>query len=228
MKKLIGILIFLFLICGCTKISKGDKSTQVIKADSTSIKKRFQAAVFYYDNSQDTVNTNTFLLKNNFKLISYPAKGENDNEIRFRLTSKNIDTIVMNEPISNRKYTNYFDNTDFDNYFAIKQSSGSNVHFWLIDKKTGKECFDGLQVQFDFINEVIIYANEDENYKLYLYDLNLKRKFSIAIPYRQLAKYDCIKYNDLWKSVYLKKTSDSFYSLGFKICDSIVSFNVTR
>jgi signal peptidase I len=228
MKKLIGMLIFLFLIFSCNKILKNDKATQIIKSDSTLINKKNEATIFLYDDSQDTVKTNTFLLKNNFKLISYSDKGENDNEITFKLIGKKIDTIVMNEPISNRKYTHYFDNTDFDNYFAIKQSSGNNVHFWLIDKLTGKECFDGLQVQFDFINNVIIYADEDDNYKLFLYDLNLKRKISIIIPYRELAKYDCIKYNDLWKSIYLKKKSNSFYSFGFKICDSIVSFNQIR
>ena len=85
-----------------------------------------------------------------------------------------------------------------------------------------------MQVQFDFINAVIIYADEDNNYQLYLYDFNLKRKTSIIIPYKKLAKYDCIKYNDLWKSVYLKKKTNSIYCLGFKVCDSLVSFNLNR
>ena len=228
MKKLSGIFVILFLIYSCNKISKSNNTTQKVIIDNVSSKNTFEKLVFFYDDSQDTVVTNTYLLKNDFRLISYPAKEEENNEIKFRLIGKNIDTIVMNEPISNKKNTNYFDNTDFENYFAIKKSGGSTVHFWLIDKKTGKECFDGMQVQFDFTNEVIIYANEDDNYELYLYDLNDKRNISIKIPYEQLAEYDCIKYNDLWKTVYLKKSTNSSYSLGFRVCDSIVSFNIIR
>ena len=100
MNILIGILIFLLLGCN-NKISKSNTATQKATVDSTSLNNRFEKTVFFYDDSQDTVNIKTYLLKNNFKLISYPAKGEENNEIRFRLIGKNIDTIVMNEPISN-------------------------------------------------------------------------------------------------------------------------------
>lgn len=229
MKIQVGIFIFLFLLLfGCNKISKSNNKTQEIIIDSLSFKKISNKKVFFYDDSQDTVNTITYQLKNNFNLISYPAKEQENNEIKFRLIGNSIDTIIMNDPIANRKYTNYFDNTDFKNYFAIKKSGGSNVHFWLFDKKTGKEFFDGIQVQFDIKNDIIIYANENDGYKLYLYDINLKRKISIAIPYKQIAKYDCVKYNDLWKSIYLKEKTNSFYSLGFKVCDTIVTFKLMR
>jgi hypothetical protein len=228
MKKLIQILIILFLIKSCSRSLTKDKTTETaIINDNHKSKEQLNNEVFLYDESNDTVKKNTFFLKSNFKLIVFPTRNEeNDNQINFALLGKNIDTIIKYDVISTKKNTAYFDGSDFSNFFAIKQSGGANTKFWLFDKTNHIQSINGLQVKFDLKNELIIY--KDDNYNLFLFDCNSRKNIPINIPFNELKKYDCMKYGNIENEIDIKKVSDHFYYFRFNICDSIVSFRIRQ
>lgn len=228
MKKLIQILIVIFLISICGRLLKKDKTNQTVTGNQNSnSQKQFNSKIFLYDGGNDIIKTDTFLLKNNFKLVVFPNNvEENENRINFNFLGKDIDTIIMSDVISTRKNTVYFDGSDFSNFFAIKQSGGTNIKFFLFDKKKLNQCLIGLEVKFDLKNELIIY--KDEKYNLFLFDCKSNEKIPINIPYNELKKYDCIKYGNIENEINIKKVSTHFYYFGFNLCDSIVTFKLKR
>ena len=226
MRKVIQILIILFLISGCGRLVKNDKTTEIGIVKNKS-EEHFENKFFLCDHSIDTIKTDTFPLKNNYKLIVFPSRNEeSDSQINFNFLGKDVDTIIMSDAISTKKNTIYFDNSDFTNFFAIKQNGGTNVNFFLFDKDKRIQCLNGLQVKFDFINELIIY--KDDKYNLFLFNCKSKKSIPINIPYNKLKKYDCLKYGNIESEITIKKVSDDFYYFGFNLCDSVVSFRVRK
>lgn len=226
MKKLIQTLTVLFLMSSCGRLLKDNKSQTVIVNDAEP-KVQLNSGVFLYDESNDTIRTDTFRLKNNYKLIVFPSKNkDNDKYIYFNFLGKGVDTIIMSDVISTKKNSVYFDNSDFDNFFAIKQNGGSSIFFFLFDKEKHRQCLNGLQVEFDLINELIIF--KDDKYNLYLFDCKSEKKIPINIPFNKLKKYDCIKYGNIENEINIKRVSRNYYYFGFDICDSIVSFRVKK
>jgi hypothetical protein len=227
MRKLIQILIILFLISSCGRLLKNDETTEIGIVKNNKSEEHFESKIFLYDHSIDTIKTDTFLLKNNYKLIVFPSRNEeNDSQINFNFLGKDVDTIIMSDAISTKKNTIYFDNSDFTNFFVIKQNGGTNVNFFLFDKDKRSQCLNGLQVKFDFINELIIY--KDDKYNLFLFNCKSKKSIPINIPYNKLKKYDCMKYGNIESEITIKKVSDDFYYFGFNLRDSVVSFRVRK
>jgi hypothetical protein len=228
MKKLIQILIVTFLITNCGRLLRKDKTDQRVTGNQNSkSKEKLNNGIFLYDESQDTIKTDTFLLKNDYKLIVFPNRiEESENRINFNFLGKDIDTIIMSDVISTRKNTVYFDGSDFSNFFAIKQSGGTNIKFFLFDKKKLNQSLIGIEVKFDLKNELIIY--KDEKYNLFLFDCKSNRNIPINIPYNELKKYDCMKYGNIESEINVKKVSNYFYYFGFNLCDSTVIFKIKR
>lgn len=70
MKKLIQILLVIFLITSCGKLLKKDKTNQTVSISQNSkSQKQFNSRILLYDGSNDTIKTDTFVLKNNYKLM---------------------------------------------------------------------------------------------------------------------------------------------------------------
>ncbi|NRS90781.1 hypothetical protein HNQ02_003728 [Flavobacterium sp. 7E] len=196
--KIIIILLICFISC------KADKHQTNIKREVKIIKKE-NDTVFIDDYAKDTLKKLTYNLKNNYKLILFPAWDENEKVIKLRLINDKTDnTYLLNDWFDNR-YRKRYSNIDFQNYFVLHSNGGgtSNTYFWLYDKETGKESLTGIQLDFNLKNELILYLDEDDQYKTYLYDVNSKKKIEIVIPYKKIEKYNCVHYQNLYKTIYL-------------------------
>ncbi|MBS7230934.1 hypothetical protein KHA90_07845 [Flavobacterium psychroterrae] len=109
MKKLIQILVVVFLISSCGRLLKKDKNNQITGNKNSTSLKQCNNKIFLYDESNDTIKTDTFLLKNNFKLVVFANNvEENDSRINFNFLGKDIDTIIMSGVISTKKKHSLF------------------------------------------------------------------------------------------------------------------------
>ena len=214
MKKGITVIILILALTGCVK-------KQSLNVDLTGVVE----TVFMYDDG-DTIKSKVYTLKNDYQLIVFPRKGKQGNELCFMLCGKNIDKIIYTDFISSYKYTAYC-NTHFDfmNYVAISKSGGSNNYFFLFDKRTGKECLYGLDISSDLENELIIYADEDNDYKKYVYDVNSKAKTWINIDAID-NKDRCMEVNEVWKTLYIKRKTDKYYYIGVGLCDESLEYKI--
>ncbi|MFD1604845.1 hypothetical protein ACFSJW_06030 [Flavobacterium artemisiae] len=180
----------------------------------------------------DTIETQSAFLKNNYKLIIFPALNKkNEGVINFRLIHNNkentqllVDTFIAN-------YRPYYEGVDFQNYFTLQSNGGgtSNYYFWLYEKETGNEILTGICGDFDLKNELILYTDEDNGYNKYIYDVNTKVKTLIELPYELMDKHECTKYNNSPKTLYIKKVTKEYYYLAFEICEPLlVQFKVKK
>nr|WP_315222329.1 hypothetical protein [uncultured Flavobacterium sp.] len=188
----------------------------------------------FFDEHGDTIKSQTAYLKNNYKLIIFPALDKkNEGVINFRLINGKKDNTYLLASTFIANYRPYYKEVDFQNYFALHSNGGgtSNSYFWLYDKETGNEVltysYFKIQLDFDLKNELILYIDDDDN--TYIYDVNTKIKTLIAIPSDLMDKQECTKYNDAYKSIYIKRISKEYYYLGFRYCEpSSLEFRVKK
>lgn len=51
-----------------------------------------------------------------------------------------------------------------------------HLYFWLFEKETGKICLTEIQQDFDLKNGLILYVDENNEYKVFIYDVNSRVK----------------------------------------------------
>ncbi|MFC6265323.1 hypothetical protein ACFQFA_16810 [Flavobacterium panici] len=179
----------------------------------------------------DTIKTQTAYLKNNYKLIIFPAIDKNEEVINFRLINGKKDNTYLLVDTFIENYRPYYEGVDFKNYFALHSNGGgtSNFYFWLYDKETGNEVLNGITGDFDLKNELILYTDEDDEYNLFIYDVNTKIKTLINLPYELMDKQKCTKYNNSPKTLYIRRVTNEYYYLAFEICKPLlVEFKVKK
>jgi len=229
----------IFFICtlGCNKTTQKEDLRKSI--EKTIVTKNSESdsvvnPIFKYEENGDIIRADTFKLKNNCTLIIYPSKDsiEKKNVINYRIITKNSDKTFLLSDDLEENYIPYFKNIDFNNYFVLHSNGGGtkNLYFWLYDKRTGLEVLTDnnfkIQLDFDLKNELILY---DDEYNLHIYDINTKIKTLIKIPSDLMDKQECTKYNDAYKSIYIKRISKEYYYLGFRDCEpSSLEFRVKK
>lgn len=188
--------------------------------------------VFFYKGGHDTIETQTAYLKNNYKLIIFPALDKNEEVINFRLINgKKDNTYVLVETFQ-ANYRPYYEEVDFQNYFALHSNGGgtSKSYFWLYDKETGNAVLRGIWGDFDLKNELILYTDEDDKYNIFIYDVNTKVKTLVDLPYELMDKHECTQYNNSDETLYIRRVTKEYYYVAFKICEpeELVEFKVKK
>jgi len=205
-----------------------------------------------FPDSEDTLFTETFQLKNNYQLILFPeADGySGNNRIHYghyaRLVGEGIDSIITNsygtEP---SKYWLRYDNIDFDDSFAVEYSGGGNyaLYIELFEKKTGKRLIYGHSGTYDVKNGLILYLDEDENNEetvdvddseniderkefdsgVVLYDVYKNKKIRFKTPYEP-----CFGNMGFWACYTITKVTPSTVYLQYDCCDKPITINVKR
>ena len=221
--KILIILLLCFISCKMDN-SKFPKEKEKIKKiiDTT-----------FFDDRGDTIETQTAYLKNNYKLIIFPTLDENNEDvINFRLINGKKDNTYLLVETFKANYRPYYEEVDFQNYFALHSNGGGTSHFyfWLYDKETGNEVLTGITGNFDLKNELILYTDEDDDYNLFIYDVNTKVKTFIDLPYDLMDKQECTKYNNSPKTLYIRRVTKEYYYLAFRICEpeKLVEFKVKK
>lgn len=160
----------------------------LVPYDSINWDEPLDYVVFPYDD--DTLFADTFLLKNNYQLIFFPAADgyQKNGRIHYghyaRLIGENIDSVIASsygtEPA---KYRLGYDSIDFDNCFALEYSGGGNYALYinLFDKKSGELIIAGHSGTYDIKNGLIFYL-DDEAYELILYDVKQNKKIKVETP----------------------------------------------
>ncbi|MBE8725795.1 hypothetical protein C4F50_12655 [Flavobacterium sp. KB82] len=188
----------------------------------------------FFDEKGDTIKSQTASLKNNYKLIIFPALDKNKEVINFRLINGKQDKTFLLADTFIANYRPYYEGIDFENYFALHSNGGgtSNYYFWLYDKQTGDEVLtDGsfkIQLDFDLKNELILYIDEDNDYNLFVYDVNRKTKTLVDIPKSFTDKQECTRNDYFEKTSYIKRVTADYYFIAFKNCSSSIEFRVKK
>ncbi|KUJ59689.1 hypothetical protein AR687_21740 [Flavobacteriaceae bacterium CRH] len=206
-------------------------ATEERKVNKEEKKVKKSIDTLFYDEQGDTIETQTAHLKNNYKLIIFPARDKNHEVLNYRLIKgKKDNTYLLLDPYqTNRRF--YYQGVDFKNYFALHSNGGgtSNFYFWLYDKETGNEVLTGITGDFDLKNELILYTDEDDEYKRFIYDVNTKVKTLINLPYDLMDKHECTQYINSPKTLYIKRVTKKYYYLAFEICEPLlVEFRVKK
>ncbi|WP_337966803.1 hypothetical protein [uncultured Flavobacterium sp.] len=219
--KLLILLLICFISCKTepNKINNKKKNVKQVSIDS----------VFIDEHTGGIIVADTFHLKNNYTLITFPALDKGKKVINFRLIKEKKDnTYLLTNSFESPNIPIYKGN-DFKKYFVLHASFGThNFYFWLYDKETGEEVFTAIGMDFDLKNELILYSDEDDDYKFFIYDVNSKVKTFIDIPYDLMGKHECTSYNDSYKTIYIKRVTDKYYYLGFRDCPSKIEFKVKK
>ncbi|MET3027125.1 hypothetical protein ABXT06_10635 [Flavobacterium sp. UW10123] len=183
----------------------------------------------FFDDRGDTIKSQTYYLKNNYKLIIFPTLDKNEEVIKFRLINgKKDNTYVLVETFQ-ANHRQYYEGVDLQNYFALHANLGTHNHyFWLYEKETGKEIFTGIGRDFDLKNELVLYVDEDNNYNEFIYDVNTKLKTLVDIPKSFADKQECTRNDYFEKSSYIKRVTDKYYFIAFEDCPSTVEFKVKK
>lgn len=219
--KILIILLICFISCKTdpNKITNKKKSEKQVSVDTA----------FIDEHTGDTIVADTFHLKNNYKLIIFPALDKGKKVINFRIVKEKKDNTYLLTDTFDSPYIPIYQGNDFKKYFVLHASFGThNSYFWLYDKETGEEVFTGIGMDFDLKNELILYADKDDDYKFFIYDVNSKAKTLITIPSDLMDKQECTKYNDSYKTIYIKSVSKEYYYLGFRYCPSKIEFKVKK
>ncbi|MFQ6603688.1 hypothetical protein [Flavobacterium sp. C3NV] len=186
----------------------------------------------FFDEKGDTIKSQTANLKNNYELIIFPALDKkSEGVINFRLITDKKDNTYLLASTFQANRRPYYKGIDFQNYFALHSNGGgtSKFYFWLYCKAAGEEIFKGIELDFDLKNELILYEDEDNDYNLFIYDVNTKVKTLIELPYDVMFKQECTKYNDSYKSIYIKRVTKEYYYFGFKDCEPLsIEFKVRK
>ncbi|KQO32818.1 hypothetical protein ASF10_20410 [Flavobacterium sp. Leaf82] len=218
---LIPALLFCFISC-----NKGADKTNLKTEKAQIIKK-----TVFIDEMGDTIKSYSFDLKKNYKLIIFPAIDNNKEIINFRLINGKRDNTYLLVDTFQANYMRHFNKIDFTNYFALQGNGGGTSHFyfWLYDKESGNEVLRGIERDFDLKKELILYVDEDDEYKTFIYDVNTKIKTLVDIPLKFLNRQECTKYNDSEKTLYIKRVTSKYYYLGFKCCEPLsVQFRIKK
>lgn len=223
MKNTLLILLLIgFISC---KIDKHKPSKEETKANKS-------IDTVFFDEQGDTIKSQTAYLKNNYKLIIFPALDKkNEGVINLRLINGKKDNTYLLASTFIANYRPYYEGVDFQNYFALHSNRGgtSKFYFWLYDKASGNVVLTGIRVDFDLKNELILYTDEDDEYKNFIYDINTKVKTLVDIPKSFADKHECTRNDYFEKSSYIKRVTKEYYYLGFKDCDPLsVEFRVTK
>lgn len=220
--KILIILLLCFISCKMDNRKSSKEEKKIKKIIDT---------VFFNDRG-DTIETQTAYLKNNYKLIIFPALDKkNEGVINFRLVNGKKDNTYLLVESFIANYCPYYEGIDFQNYFALHSNGGgtSNFYFWLYDKETGNEVLTGITGNFDLKNELILYTDKDDEYKIFIYDVNTKVKTFIDLPYELMDKHECTQYNNSPKTLYIKQVTKEYYYLAFSICEPLlVEFRVKK
>jgi len=234
-------LFYILFICtlGCNKTtSKEDLNNSIQKTivSKNSKSDSIVNPIFKYEDNGNIIKTDTFKLKNSYTLIIYPTNDsiEKSAVINYRIISKKFDKTFLLSDNLKENYIPYFKNIDFQNYFALHSNGGgtSNLYFWLYDKRTGIEVLADsnfkIQLDFDLKNELILYTDENNEYKKFIYDINTKVKTLVDIPKSFADKQECTRNDYFEKYAYIKRVTDKYYYLGFRDCPSTIEFRVKK
>lgn len=218
-------ILIILLICFISCKTEPDKTNNTKK----NVNQVSVDTAFIDEHTGDAIVADTFHLKNNYKLITFPALDKGKKVINFRLIKgKKDNTYLLTDSFESPTIPIY-DGKDFKKYFALHATFGThNSYFWLYDKETGEDFFTGIGMDFDLKNELILYADEDDDYKFFIYDVNSKAKTFIDIPYELMGKHECTSYNDSYKTIYIKRASNEYYYLGFRDCPSKIEFKIKK
>ncbi|WP_268847581.1 hypothetical protein [Flavobacterium aestivum] len=221
MKNKILMILFLCHISCKNHIGKTDFKEKAVQITKETV---------FIDKSGDTIKTDSFNLKNNYKLIIFPAIENNEEVINFRLIKGKKDNTYLLVDTFIANYMRYFHEIDFHDYFVLHGNGGGTSHsyFWLYDKATGKEELTGITHDFDLKNELILYEDEGKDYELFIYDVNTKKKTLIDIPKSFLDKHICMQYNDSEKYLFIKDVTKDYYLLAFKNCPSSIVYKIKK
>jgi hypothetical protein len=223
-----NIILIILLICF---ISCKRANNESIKKEEK-IKKSIDTV--FFDEQNDTIKSQIAYLKNNYKLIIFPALDKNKEVINFRLINGKKDKTFLLADTFTSNYRPYFEGIDFQNYFALHSNGGGtkNLYFWLYDKQTGQEVLTDdsfkIQLDFDLKNELILYTDEDSGYKNFIYDVNTKTKTLVDIPKSFTDKQKCTRNDYFEKSSYIKRVTNEYYFIAFKDCPSTIEFKVKK
>lgn len=234
-------LFYILFICtlGCNKTTTREdlnKSIQKPIVSKNSESDSIINPIFKYEDNGNIIKADTFKLKNSYTLIIYPTKDsvEKCGVINYRIISKKNDKSFLLSDNLKENYIPYFKNIDFQNYFALHSNGGgtSNLYFWLYDKRTGLEVLTDsnfkIQLDFDLKNELILYTDEDNEYKKFIYDIKTKVKTFVDIPQSFTDKQECTRNNYFEKTSYIKRVTDKYYFIAFRDCPSKIEFRVKR
>lgn len=180
---------------------------------------------------EDTLFADTFILKNDYKLILFPAADgySEEGEVYFghyaRLLGDSIDEVILNSyGTVPAKYWLRYDSIDFDDCFAIEYSGGGNysMYIHLYDKATGNLLIAGHSGATDVDNGLILYL-DDEEYNIFLYDVKTKERIEIERPDRP-----CFKGTGHWTGYTITKVTPGMVYLRYDYCEKPVIIKVKR
>ncbi|WP_409416566.1 hypothetical protein [Flavobacterium sp. PS2] len=223
--KILIILVICFISCKTDNRESPNEEKKITKTIDT----------VFFDEKGDTIKSQTAYLKNNYKLIIFPALDKkNKGIINFRLINGKKDNTYLLASTFIANYRPYYEGVDFQNYFALHSNGGgtSNSYFWLYDKETGNEVltysYFKIRLDFDLKNELILYEDEDNEYKKFIYDVNTKTKTLVDIPKSFADKQECTRNDYFEKASYIKRVTDKYYFIAFKDCPSSVEFKIKK
>ncbi|PAM94572.1 hypothetical protein B4N84_11365 [Flavobacterium sp. IR1] len=222
--KIVLFLLICFISC---KVDEKESS----KKQEKKIAHSLSDTIFVDDEGVDTIKAYSYNLKNKYKLTIFPAWDNDKKVIKFRLLKDQKENVYSLNDIFVAKYSKKYNNIDFEKYFALHSNGGgtSKFYFWLYDKETGKECLTGIERDFDLKNELILYEDEDDQYKLFVFDVNTKIKTLVEIPQSFMNKQECTKYGNALDNLVINKVSNDYYYFGFgDFCPSIAVFKVKK
>jgi hypothetical protein len=237
MKELM-LFILILVFFSCKNIEERRKSTTNIAKDTVEKKMKIDSLgnpVFAYQNSNETIKIDTFKLKNNYKLIIFPRRLKGKDSLYYRLIGTKTDTILLKLEVESRKnMPYYYDNLDFENYMFFQYTQGTSHNYFLIyNKQTGKPILNNnnghfILKSFDLKYELIIYDDEQDNYKKYIYDVNKNDKVQIN-PNDFKIKEGCASWYNSWDDLKIKRATYNYYFLGgFDSCNPNAEFKLKK
>jgi hypothetical protein len=220
-------------LCPADSINSSGRTALIMLLDSTmapydsiSWKKPLEYVAFPH--SEDTLFTDTFRLKNNYRLILFPVADyySGDGKIHYghyaRLVGNGIDSVITSsyydaEPL---KYRLRYTGIDFDDSFAIEQGGGGNYSLYieLFEKKTGRQIISGYSGTYDVENGLILYLDDVD---IFLYDVKNNKKIKVETP-----DNPCFEESGSWTCYTITKVTPSVVYLRYDCCDKPVTIKV--
>lgn len=181
----------------------------------------------------DSLFTDTFLLKNNYKLILFSAPDGlyDEDKISYghyaRLVGENIDTILAQASTSQLKYVLRYDSIDFDDHFVIEYSGGGNYALYcdLYEKSTGRLIINGLTgSSYDLENQMMIVYPNEENEDILLFDIAKNKRYPLVEPFED----PCFGPYGRWTAYRIEKVTPSTVYISYDWCDEPVTIKIKR
>lgn len=175
----------------------------------------------------DEIKADTIKLKNNYTLIIFPTRVRGKDSLNYRLIGNKVDTIFEKYEIDSENQMPYYvEDVDFRYYFTLQYSLNTHsIYFMLYDKRSGKAVFLNNYVsnvlrKVDLKKELLIFEDEDNNDKKYIYDVNTKTKTFIDVDKLSTKGKNnnysvrCDLWQNNWSALYVKRISNGYYYLG--------------